>query len=402
MKDKAYFSAVKKRVNIIGGGTAGLLFASFLDSNQFEVHIYEKNKTLGRKFLVAGDGGFNLTHGENIEQLVNRYFPVDFLSNALHCFSNENFMSWLKELDIPTFVGSSNRVYPLRGIKPIAVLNKIVAHLKQKGCVFHYNHEFLGWDQQNNLLFKDKSPLTGAYNVFALGGGSWKITGSCGNWSKAFELKGINTLALQAENCAFQVEWQQEFVNKYEGTPLKNTVVKFNKQSQKGELVITKFGLEGNAIYALSHLLQKEINANGFATIYLDLKPTLNGPTIEEKLNTTRLKRTQCLKKELKIPASMLSYIKSFLSKEEFMGDASLSKFIKNVPIIVLAAAPIDQAISTSGGIPLSSLTPTFELKTLPNHYCIGEMVNWTAPTGGYLIQGCSSMGVYLAKKLNE
>lgn len=393
---------VKKTISIIGGGPSAMFLAFFLDKEKFETTIYEKNNTIGRKFLVAGKGGFNLTHSEEIDKFIGRFFPEQKLEKALNGFTNQELKKFYKEIGIPTFVGTSKRIFPEQGIKPIEVLNAIVEELRDFNVSIVNNHEWDNWDSDANLLFKNGNTIKSDIVVFSLGGGSWKVTGSDGTWIDAFEKKGISTTAFKAANCAFNVKWPTEISDNFLGTPLKNIAISVNNKYQKGELVITEFGLEGNAIYALSKEIQDHIEKDGHAQIYVDLKPNLTEGKVLEKLRSTKEKRTtDALRKDLKLSNAELKLLKTSTTKEEFLDLVFMSKLIKKFPIKVLAAAPIDEAISTYGGVSFDALTEYFELKEISNHFCIGEMVEWNAPTGGYLLQACCSMGVYLAKHLN-
>jgi uncharacterized flavoprotein (TIGR03862 family) len=393
---------MKKSIAIIGGGSSALIAAAFLDANLFEVTLYEQKKTLGRKLLVAGDGGFNLTHSEPIEIMTTRYTPDSFLKNALSNFTNEDLIIWLKKIGIPTMTGSSNKIYPEKGIKPITILNKIKEILVAKNVQIKCNHTWDGWTSNNELIFNKNIIVTADYTVFAIGGGSWKVTGSDGKWLNTFKEKGISTLNFLPANCAYKINWSKDFIEKNEGKPLKNIALSCLEKTQKGELVITKFGLEGNAIYALSPEIQSGLSNQGSATIYLDLKPMLTIEELHQKIVTSSLKTTETLKRTLKLSQTQIHLLKSIVTKEEFMSNALLSKNIKALPLTVLSAAPLDEAISTTGGIPLEAVTKNFELKKLKNSFCIGEMLDWNAPTGGYLLQACFSMGVYIAQFLNK
>ena len=393
---------MKKSIAIIGGGPSALFVAAFLDSNKFDITIYEKKKSLGRKFLVAGDGGFNLSHGEDIDTMITRYTPSSFLKNALLNFTNEDLRNWLENIGIPTFVGSSNRIYPEKGIKPIEVLTKIKQFLIDRNVQFEYNHEWKGWSHKNELLFNDDKTINPDFTIFSIGGASWKITGSDGSWLNTFKEKGVNILPFLPANCAYKIKWQQEFLLKNEGQPLKNIALSCFNKKQKGELVITKFGLEGNAIYALSPEIQTHLSANKMATILLDLKPTLDSTVIQKKINASHLRSTDILKKILKLSPSQVDLLRTVLTKEEYTDKNILSERIKALPLIVHAAAPLNEAISTTGGISLNDVNENFELNKLENTFCMGEMLDWNAPTGGYLLQACFSMGVYIAKHLNE
>lgn len=393
---------MKKQIAIIGGGPSAFLLAAFLDPTHFTVTIYERNKTAGRKFLVAGKGGFNLTHSEPINQLIARYTPKEFLENPLLNFTNTDFRNWLDKIGIPTYIGSSKRVYPKEGIKPIEVLSAILNFLKEKGVLFKYEHIFSGWDTNNHPIINNKTVHTD-YTVFSLGGGSWKITGSKGDWRDTFSEKGITTKPFQASNCAYQVDWKPLFLKKHEGTPLKNIAISCNNNIQKGEAVITKFGLEGNAIYALSPQIRAQLSKNLKATIFIDFKPSLTLENLNSKIKQSTYRNTsEILKKELKLSVAQIDLLKTYLSKEAYLNTDSLIKHIKKFPLEVQNTAPIDEAISTVGGIHLNAITKTFELKNMPNQFCTGEMLDWDAPTGGYLLQACASMGVFLAHHLNN
>jgi predicted Rossmann fold flavoprotein len=295
---------MKKKISIIGGGPSSLLLAAFLDTEKFTITIYEKNKTVGRKFLVAGKGGFNLTHSEPISELIEKYTPNSILKSSLLCFTNDDFRSWLHHIEIPTYIGSSKKVYPKEGIKPITVLNTITKHLKQKGVVFEQKHTFSDWDSKNNLIINNKI-ISSDYTVFSLGGGSWKITGSDGSWLQTFKKKGIKTIPFEASNCAFKIDWDTSFIKENAGKPLKNITISCSGKTQKGEVVITDFGLEGNAIYGLSPQIRAQLKSKKKAVITIDFKPTLTLRTIISKIqNSTFKNTTQILKKELKLSIS--------------------------------------------------------------------------------------------------
>ena len=396
---------MKKSIAIIGGGASALMLASQLDSTIFEVTIYERNNAVGRKLLVAGDGGFNLTHSEELEQFISRYTPSSFLEKSLRKFSNTYLIDWLKSIGIETYIGTSKRVFPLKGIKPIDVLNSILDVLKQKNIVLKTQHEWKGWNENDELIFENNSETINSKTdiaVFAMGGGSWKVTGSNGIWLNYFKEKGIKTIPFQPSNCAVKINWKKQFIDLAEGKSLKNISAKCLEKERKGEVVITKFGLEGGAIYALIGEIRKQLNDNG-ATITIDLKPLLRVEEIKNKISNRGNKSlTKQLEDNLNLNEIQISLLKSVLTKEEFTSIELLSDRIKSVPLTIVGLAPIDEVISTVGGIALTEVDENFQLKKLPGNYSIGEMLDWDAPTGGYLLQACFSMGYYLAKHLNE
>lgn len=385
---------MKTSIAIIGGGASALMLAAQLNDAKFDVTIYESNSAVGRKFLVAGDGGFNLTHSEELEKFISRYTPSDFLKNSIAAFTNSDLRDWLKSIGIETFIGSSKRVFPVEGIKPIDVLNAILKELKKKNVEIKTNYKWKGFDDT-----EVKANIT----IFALGGSSWKVTGSDGNWTSYFTEKGIEVIPFQASNCAYQVNWKNEFISITEGRSLKNISVKCHVIARKGELVITKFGLEGGAIYALSPEIRAHLNKEGFAKVFIDLKPSLSVEQIKDKF---RARGNRTIKKllidRLNFDDTQIELLKTVLSKEDFTNLETLAQKIKELPIIINSAAPLDDAISTVGGVSLNEIDENFQLKKLPNYFCIGEMLDWDAPTGGYLLQGCFSMGYYLAQHLNK
>lgn len=396
---------MKKTVAIIGGGASSLILAASLDTHLFNISIYEKNKTLGRKFLVAGDGGFNLTHSENEDLFIKKYLPQHFLNYHFSLFNNFHLREWLNKLGIETYIGSSGRIFPIRTTKPIQVLNAFITNIKEKRVLIKTQYEWKGW-QENNIIFKKNNEeliIKTDVVIFALGGGSWKVTGSDGNWINYFKEKKINVIPFEPSNCAFKINWKDDFIKLAAGQSLKNVTIKCNGIAKKGELVITEFGLEGGAIYALSEPIRKQLAINNTAVVYLDLKPQLSSIQIKNKLvNRGSNSLTKQLSTKLNINSTQIALLKNNLSKEDFINIDSLSTNIKNLPLLISGIAPIDEAISTVGGIALTEINENFELKNLPNHFVIGEMLDWDAPTGGYLLQACFTMAYSLAMHLNK
>ncbi len=396
---------MKKSLAIIGGGASALMLAAQLDGSKFDITIYERNAALGRKLLVAGNGGFNLTHSEAQELFISRYIPASFFQNIIPKFSNADLINWFKKIEINTYIGSSKRVFPVKGIKPIDVLNAMIINIKKKYVSVKTNHNWKGWKNEklifetNNKSIYIKPDIT----VFALGGGSWKVTGSDGSWTNYFLEKGIEIVPFQASNCAFEIKWDINFFKKSEGKQLKNIGITCGNTIKKGEAVITTFGLEGGVIYALSNEIRRQLNTSQQATILLDLKPQL---TVDEIKNKFYQRGNRSIKKMLNdllhINDVAFELLKSTLTKAQFTNAEVLAHCIKHLPLTVTSAAPIDEAISTAGGISLTEISTDFQLKKMPNNYVIGEMLDWDAPTGGYLLQACFSMGYCLAAELNK
>ncbi len=382
-----------------------MMLACFINTGKYEVSLYEKNAALGRKFLVAGKGGFNLTHSEDLMQFADRYYPKEFFEPFLEHFSNRDFRNWLTTIGIETYVGSSKRVFPVKGIKPIEVLKAIEKKLMENKVPVFYNHEWKGWDEAN-LVFENKdhrSIVTPDIAIFALGGASWKVTGSSGTWTNYFKEKNITLNPFYPSNCAHKIGWDEAFIKKYAGQALKNCEFKCGNVIKKGEAVVTEFGIEGSGIYPLSKALRDQLIASGSAKLSIDLKPDLNAEDIKLRLeNRGNSSIKNVLEKKLNLTPGQIELLKLNTTKEEYNNVTALTAFIKSLTLTVTGFAPIDEAISTVGGVVINELTKDLELKKLPQHFCIGEMIDWDAPTGGYLLQACFSMGYSLAGYLNK
>ncbi len=378
-----------------------------LNSEKFEISIFERNATLGRKFLVAGDGGLNLTHSENEISFIKKYTPFSFLEKSFQSFSNHTFIKWLNGLGIPTFIGSSGRVFPKKGIKPAEVLNLFLKKIKTNSVNINTKYKWQGFSNNNHLIFNHNNDLIkikSDYFIFCLGGASWPITGSKGDWIDYFEEKHINTLPFKASNCAFQINWHPELIQKIEGKALKNISITCNKKTNYGEIVITRFGLEGSGIYPLSAQIRQQLDEVKNATVYIDFKPDFSLEKIIEKIESIADKKnfTTNLKIKLNLSQLQIQLLKACLSKQDFTDVNKLSVNIKKFKLTIINTATIEESISTVGGISLNEINENFELKKLPGHFVIGEMLDYDAPTGGYLLQSCFSMAKYLAHYLNN
>lgn len=391
----------RKTLSIIGGGAAGMLLAAHIDTSRYNVTLFEKNKTLGRKFLVAGDGGLNLSYAIPLEDFIQDYIPSHLLRSAIQSFTQTDLRSWLSSLNIETFVSPSKKIFPVKGTKPIHVLQAILNAIERNNVKIEVQSEWKGWNSKKELIINDcvvKNDIT----VFALGGSSWKVTGSNGLWQSLFAQINIPTLSFQPSNCAFEVAWPSEFITKYAGSPLKNITATCEAKTCTGEIVITDFGIEGKASYALSPQVRRQLQTNNKATVYIDLKPTLSISKIQRILQATNTNITTTLKEKIKLDKTAIGLLKHLTVKSTFMDNKMISTSIKALPVEVKSLSGLDEAISTVGGISLDALDENYKIKMLPNQYCIGEMLDWDAPTGGYLLHGCMSMGVYLAKHLNR
>jgi uncharacterized flavoprotein (TIGR03862 family) len=395
----------KKTISIIGGGASALMFACCIDTKKYDVTLFEKNKTLGRKFLVAGDGGLNLTHSENSAQFANRYIPNDFILAALQQFSNHDFINWLKSIGVETFVGTSKRVFPKKGMKPIDVLSLIIDRIKRNNVNIKTEFIWKGFEE-NDLVFENENnnyPVKSDFTIFALGGSSWKITGSSGDWLRIFSEKGISVNPFYPSNCAYKINWKEVILKQISGKPLKNCVFTCHDKSIKGEAVLTEFGVEGSGIYPLSPQIRKQIIEDKKANICIDFKPDLSREDIIKRFTeNSNLSIKDILEKKLNLSHVQFVLIQSITTKEDYLNSKTLSQLIKAFPLELIGFSDIDEAISTVGGIALNEVGATFEFNKLRHHYCIGEMLDFDAPTGGYLLQASFSMGHFVATKLNE
>ncbi len=390
-----------KKIAIIGGGAAAMMAADVL-SQQHEVAIYEKGKTLGRKFLVAGNGGFNLTTSDTGHTLLQQYRPPDFLAKAIKEFDSTATRDWLAAMDIPTFVGTSGRVFPEKGIKPIHVLDKIRAKLLSQNVKIHLRHEFLSFATNQGIVIKNETEtftLKADSYVFALGGASWSVTGSDGSWLPAFEKIAVPTLPFQSSNCGVNIAWTKHILQHHTGKPLKNIAITVNTKTIKGEALITEYGLEGNAVYPLIFELRKVLSINKNDYICLDFKPHNTFNQIITKLSLSEV-QPKNYAKVLNLSTAELAILKAFTSKAIFTDVAAFAKNVKALMIPVQSLRPIEESISTVGGIDLVAVDEHFALRNRADTFVIGEMLDWDAPTGGYLLQACFAMGNYVGKFL--
>ncbi|MCA5003733.1 BaiN/RdsA family NAD(P)/FAD-dependent oxidoreductase [Sphingobacterium bovistauri] len=378
---------------IIGAGPAGLMAAQRLAEAGLEVHIYEQNKAAARKFLVAGHGGFNLTHSEPIADFILKYDKAE-IQHIVQLFDNDKTIAWLKTIGIETYVGSSGKIFPIKSIKPIQVLQSWLDKLAELGVQIHYEHQFVDFDD-DKIYFKHKEAnIEIPYNklILGLGGGSWQKTGSDAKWIRVFKNKGIHVSPLSAANSGYNTTITFDDL---EGQVLKNIEVQFGTVRKKGEVVFTKYGIEGSPIYYLNRFTRP----HSFPlTIQIDLKPNHSVEDIIDSLNSSN-KTAEILKNKLKLNKTALSLLKR-LDKVTYTNSKLLAEAIKAYPIHIHSFRPIDEVISTAGGVKFDELNESLSLKKFPNIYCIGEMLDWEAPTGGYLLQACFSTGDYCAKQI--
>ena len=388
---------------VIGGGPAGLMAAEVLTAGGAQVDLYDSMPSVGRKFLVAGKGGLNLTHSEPREQFLARYGArrkqlEPFLLN----FGADELRQWAVELGIQTFIGSSGRVFPV-GMKAAPLLYAWRKRLEQAGVKFHYRHTWLGWDNTGALRFQTptrESTLHPGAVILALGGASWTKMGSTGQWARLLAERGIPLAPFRPANCGFEVAWSEFFRAKYDGQPLKTVLIEFCNTEQfiwrrQGEFIVTTSGVEGSLIYALSAPIRDEIERQGGALIHIDLLPDRTEAELAARLAQPRASRSMAhhLEKTIGIKGVKAGLLWEFVPRPDFENPLKLAAAIKALPIPLLAASPLEEAISTAGGVCFEALDEHLMLRKLPGVFCAGEMLDWEAPTGGYLITACCSTG---------
>jgi len=386
---------------VAGGGPAGLMAAWQLAA-YFEVHLFEKEKMVGQKFLLAGKGGLNITSHLEGEKLAGKYSPRGFMDTALNLFGPRQLREWLGQLGIPTYTGSSGKVFPEKGISPAQVLKAVVNSLQQRGVHIHTSHKLTDFDGQMRFTFLNGNKqieIQADYAVLALGGASWPGTGSDGKWTEIMNRRGISTLPFQPSNCGVNIEWPAQLRQFHEGKPLKNIVMQVQDVKSGGEALITAYGLEGFAVYPLVPEIRKLIASGQSAALRLDLKPTSDRNSLLKRLGNTR-PGSHAYARCLKLDAVSLALVKAYTSQVEFLEPALFADALKNLLLPVHSLRGLDEAISSTGGLGLESLNPDCSLKKFPRIFVAGEMTDWDAPTGGFLLQGCFSGGFYAANEI--
>ncbi|MBP4048545.1 TIGR03862 family flavoprotein [Chromobacterium violaceum] len=395
--------STRRGVAIIGGGPAGLMAAEVLAQRGYAVDVYDAMPSVGRKFLLAGIGGLNLTHSEPYPAFVGRYGDrAEQVEPLLKNFDADALRAWAHGLGVETFVGSSGRVFP-REMKAAPLLRAWLSRLREAGARIHVRHRWLGWNADGSLRFDTPDgelAVRADATLLALGGGSWKKLGSDGRWMPWLEAKGVDTAPLLPSNCGFDAGWSDFFADKFAGEPLKSVGLSFHggdgrEFKRVGECVITQSGIEGSLIYACSALLRDEIARAGSATAYLDLIPAWDEARVLAEVSHPRGSRSLSshLQSRLNLKGARAGILRECLDKESFQNPAMLAAAIKRLPVTVTAARPIDEAISTAGGVCFSALDARQMLAALPGVFCAGEMLDWEAPTGGYLLTACFASG---------
>ena len=391
------------RVAVVGAGPAGLIAADILSARGLAVTVYDRMPSPGRKLLMAGRGGLNLTHSEDFDSFLSRYgAAAPHLAPILKAFPPKALIEWAEALGQETFVGSSGRVFP-KAMKASPLLRALLARLTAQGVAFRMRHDWCGWNADGDLLFRagGKNVVVHAdAAVLALGGASWPRLGGNGAWANILAERGVAITPLAPANCGFVVNWSTVFRNAYAGQPLKGAAYSFAARGVRGDAVITAYGIEGGAIYALSAALRDAIAANGNAVLDIDLRPDLPLADLIARLSRPAPGQSlsNTLRKALHLAPVAVNLLREAHGVRLPAKPDALARCIKSVPLTLTATAPIERAISTAGGLAFSELDDALMLRAMPGIYAAGEMLDWEAPTGGYLLTACFATGVAAAR----
>ncbi|WP_370682541.1 NAD(P)/FAD-dependent oxidoreductase [Comamonas sp. GB3 AK4-5] len=409
-------------ISIIGAGPAGLMAAEVLASQGHEVHVWDAKASVGRKFLLAGKGGMNLTHSEAFESFVTRYgSSSEPLRPMLQAFGPQQVCDWVHGLGLETFVGSSGRVFP-SDMKAAPLLRLWMARLRRLGVQFHMRHRWTGWAADGALrLVSETGEVTvrPRATLLALGGGSWARLGSDGAWLPWLAARGVDVASLQPSNCGFDVGglrgdpaaqgWTPFFAERFAGQAFKSVAIQFTDSqgrsfARRGEFVATQTGIEGSLVYAVSSLLRDEIAHSGRATLHLDLLPAHSAERVLEAVRHPRGARSLSshLKSRLGLEGVKAAVLREVLDKDGMDDPVRLAQAIKALPLTVVAARPIDEVISTAGGVRWQAVDDMLMSRKLPGLFFAGEMLDWEAPTGGYLLTACMATGVRAAQGIQQ
>ncbi|MGX9431554.1 MULTISPECIES: TIGR03862 family flavoprotein [Bradyrhizobium] len=395
------------QVAVIGAGPAGLMAAEVLAQAGALVTIYDAMPSAGRKFLMAGRGGLNLTHSEPLPKFLARYREaMPHLEAAIEAFPPQALRDWSEALGQPTFVGSSGRVFP-KAFKASPLLRAWLRRLDGAGVRLLLRHRWSGWDNDGRLLFQTPEGTRAAEaraTILALGGASWPRLGSDGAWVDVLTAKGVRVSPLRPANSGFTVAWSDIFRDRFEGQPLKSVALSFGEQQVRGEAIITRTGIEGGAIYALSADLREAILRDGEATLHIALRPDLSIDELAAKLSAPKGKQSfsNFLRKALNLAPIAIGLLQEAAKTSGLslpsQPAADLARLVNAVPLRLTGIAPIGRAISTAGGIAFDELDDNFMLRRLPGIFVAGEMLDWEAPTGGYLLQASFATGAAAGK----
>ena len=385
-------------VAIIGAGPAGLMAAEVALARGARVALYDAMPSPARKFLMAGKSGLNITHSEDVGVFRSRYTSPDGrLSAMVEAFGPAEIAAWMAGLGVETYVGSSGRVFPV-GMKASSLLRAWLARLGQGGTTLHTRHRWKGWDARGALAFDTPAGETfveADATILALGGASWSRLGSDGAWADILAARGVEIEPFAPSNCGFTVNWSARLLAAQEGAPVKGVALSAGGKAQRGDFVITQTGIESGAVYPLSAALRQELAGRGAATLMVDLLPDTEEAALAARLSGSSVKDSASnrLRKAARLDATKIALINEVTKGTPPKDPVALARLLKALPLTLTGTAPMDTAISTAGGVAWSALDEQLMLKAVPGTYCVGEMVAWDAPTGGYLLTACLAMG---------
>ncbi len=388
-------------VAVIGGGPAGLMAAETLSAAGRKVTVFDRMPSVGRKFLMAGRGGLNLTHSEDVEAFLRRYGEAaERLRPLVEAFSPADLVAWAEGLGQPTFIGTSGRVFPA-ALKASPLLRAWLARLQDRGVEFRLRSAWRGWED-GALVFDTpggRVRVKSAATILALGGASWPRLGADGDWADLLRERGVEVTPLRPANVGFDIVWSDTFRDRFAGQPLKTAAFTVGGRTVRGEAMVSRYGIEGGAIYALSADLRDEVEAGAQATLTVDLAPDLSAEALAARLVKGRLgdATTNALRKAGLSPVAigLMREARGVVLPTE---PARLARVAKGARLKVIGVQGLERAISTAGGVALSQVGDDLQLKALPGVFVAGEMLDWEAPTGGYLLQACFATGVAAAK----
>ncbi len=392
-------------IAVIGGGPAGLMAAEVLAQGGMQVELFDAMPSVGRKFLLAGVGGMNITHSESFEIFLSRYGArVPDIRPLLEAFPPNALREWIHGLGVETFVGSSGRVFP-QEMKAAPLLRAWLHRLREAGVRFHVRHRWLGWHESGALRFATQEGerlVQADAVVLALGGGSWARLGSDGAWVPWLAQRGVDIAPLAPSNCGFDVAggWSAHVRSRFAGQPLKTVALRFTDaggclHERRGELMLSDNGIEGSLVYALSAPLRDTIAAQGSVTLELDLAPDKPLERVVAEVAHPRGARSLSshLQSRAGIRGAKMALLHEILPREQLNDPLRLAHAIKSLPLTLVAPRPLDEAISSAGGVRFEALDENLMLRRLPGVFCAGEMLDWEAPTGGYLLTACLASG---------
>jgi uncharacterized flavoprotein (TIGR03862 family) len=396
-------SLPKETVAVIGAGPAGLMAAEVLSAAGVPVTVYDAMPSVGRKFLLAGVGGMNITHSEARPTFDGRYREAQqWVASWLDQFDADRLREWVGSLGLDTFVGSSGRVFPV-DMKAAPLLRAWLRHLRAQGVQIHTRHRWTGWSRDGALTLQGPDGeirVRPAATVLALGGGSWRRLGSDGSWVGTLGAKGVAIRDLRPANCGFETLWSQHLQERFAGQPLKQIIASVTSTtgevlSRRGECIVTQHGLEGSLIYALSAELRDQLEKVGESRLVLDLAPDRSGPQLVELLSRPRkgVSLSSLLRKRVGLDPLKIALVHERVPRHDLASPERLGAAIKHLEIRLTATRPLDEAISSAGGICQAALDERLMLRDMPGVFCAGEMLDWEAPTGGYLLTACFASG---------